>query len=87
LIVDDIERLRMALDRVRDLASFHPADRVWWLYLRAAVEAVLVMHESEGLREAHARVKEFPETLPDEGERWLQLRSAALNALADPDRL
>jgi len=84
--VDEIERLHMALDRVRDLLAFLPADRAWWLYLRAAVEAVLVMHEIEDLREAHSRVKEFPETLPDEGKRWIQLRSAAHNALADIGR-
>ncbi len=73
--VQEIERLRIAFDRIRDLPAFVPADRIWWLYLREAVQHWLEKHEHAGIRIAHDGVKAFPENLPDESQRWLALRS------------
>lgn len=68
--------LRRTFERVRDLDDFRAGDRIWWLYLREAVEKVLFAHQLEDLREAHLAVKAFPENLPNERAAWLRLRDA-----------
>lgn len=82
----ELDQLRFAFDRVRSAPDFVPGERIWWIYLRGAVEAVLVRHELEELRAAYNRVKEFPELLPDERARWLDLRAAARKVLEQSGR-
>ncbi|MCM0001106.1 MAG: hypothetical protein NBV68_17165 [Erythrobacter sp.] len=72
----------MTLDRVRDLVDFYPGDRIWWLYVREAVQHWLEKHEDPAIRVAHDGVKAFPENLPDERTRWLTLRDQ-VQALLD----
>lgn len=42
--MDEMERLRIAFDRVKEFPEFLPNERVYWLELRAAVEKVLERH-------------------------------------------
>lgn len=77
----DFDALSRAYGRIRGLPDFHPGDRIWWFYLREAVQRWLERHEDADLRNALNGVKEFPEKLPDENSRWLDLRQAVENVL------
>jgi hypothetical protein len=41
---NDMQRLRIAFDRVKEFPEFLLNERVYWLDLRAAVEKVLERH-------------------------------------------
>lgn len=71
----ELEAIARTFEKVREKPCFHPGDRIWWLYLREAVQGWLERHEDAGIRAAHDGVKAFPENLPDEGPRWLALRA------------
>lgn len=75
------EDLARAFEPIRRFPDFHPADRIWWLYLRQGVERWLEKHEDAGIRAAHNSVKAFPENLPDERALWLDLRAAVVQVL------
>lgn len=81
MIAEDVEQLRRAFDRVSSFADFQPGERIWWIYLRVAVEHWLERHEDPAIRSAHNGVKAFPENLPDERARWLDLRMAVAQTL------
>ncbi len=76
----------MAYDSVRDWPDFVASERIWWLYLREAVEHLSTRHKHPELQEAYTRVKEFPEWLPDERQRWLDLRKAVRRVLEQDPR-
>lgn len=79
--MNDLDDLRRKYARVADLRFFDPQDRIWWIYLRAEVEKVVVRHDLPELQAAYDRVKAFPENLPDERARWLELREAVARVL------
>lgn len=79
--MEDWEELRREFDRVSTFPDFDPSQRIWWIYLRAAVEKWLERNEEPGVRAAFDRIKGFPEDLPDERARWLELRDAVGAAL------
>lgn len=64
------------------MEEFQPGDRIWWIYLRGAVEHWLELNEDPDIRTAYDRLKAFPENLPDEAARWIELR-AAVSAVLD----
>ncbi len=70
----DLEALARTFERVRDMPDFRPGDRIWWLYLREAVQHWLERNEDPAIRAAHDSLKAFPENLRDERTRWLTLR-------------
>lgn len=81
MIPPEVEALARAFESIRRFPDFRPADRIWWLYLREAVQRWLEKHEDPGIRSAHDGVKAFPENLPDERARWLNLRAAVVELL------
>lgn len=81
MIAPEVEGLARAFECIRRFPDFRPADRIWWLYLREAVQQWLEKHEEPAIRSAHDGVKAFPENLPDERRRWLDLRAAVVQVL------
>ena len=81
MITPEVEGLARAFESIRRFPDFRPADRIWWLYLREAVQQWLERHEDAAIRAAHDGVKAFPENLPDERARWLNLRAAVVEVL------
>jgi len=84
--VYDIDELHREYDRVKILTCFDSSQRIWWIYLREAVQRWLERNEDAAVRAAFDRVKAFPEDLPDEAARWLQLREAVKRVLAQHER-
>lgn len=80
--MDELERLRREYERVAYFPCFDSSQRIWWFYLREAVEKVVVRHDLPELQAAYDRVKAFPENLPDEAARWIELRAAVARSLA-----
>lgn len=81
MIPPEVEDLARSFERIRRFTAFHPADRVWWLYLREGVQRWLEKNEDPALCSAHDGVKAFPENLPDEPARWRNLRTAVVDVL------
>ncbi len=79
--MEELEQLRFAFDRLRAFPDFRPHQRIWWIYLRVAVERWLERNEDVAIRAAHDGIKAFPENLPDERTRWLDLRAAVAHVL------
>lgn len=84
--MDDFDALRRELDRVCHFPGFDSSQRIWWIYLREAVEKVVVRHDLPELQTAYNRVKDFPESKRDEAARWIELRDAAGNVLERGER-
>jgi len=74
--VRGIDHLHREYDRVRIFTCFDSSQRIWWIYLREAVEDWLERNEDAAVRAAFGRLKTSTEDLPDEGARWLELRNA-----------
>lgn len=79
---DAIDDLRRTFERVKDFQGFRPDQRVWWIYMRVAVERWLERNEDAQVRAAHDQIKAFPENLPDEAARWIALRNAVAAVIA-----
>lgn len=84
--MNEWEDLRRSFAKVEGLTDFRPGDRIWWLYLREAVEKVLFRHKLEELSAAHLAVKAFPENLPNERAAWLRVQEAVREAIERHDR-
>lgn len=84
--MNELDGLRRQYDRLSAFPDFRPEDRIWWIYLRADVEKVVVHKDLPELQAAYDRVKAFPENLPDERARWLDLREQVGRALASCHR-
>lgn len=80
--MSDQDNLHRTYARVADFRYFDPGQRIWWIYLRVAVEQWLERNEDPDIRIAYDRLKSFPENLPDERESWLTLRAAVAQLLA-----
>ncbi|MFO6447881.1 hypothetical protein ACLBKU_12110 [Erythrobacter sp. NE805] len=80
----DPDDLARQYTRVAAFSRFEPEQRIWWIYLRGAVERWFERRGNEDprLREAYDRVKSFPEHLPDELQAWHQLREAVKEVLS-----
>lgn len=78
--------LRRATDRVSILGTFRPHQRIWWIYMREAVEKLLVSTELVELRAAHQLVKELPEHMPDEPDRWNGFKHGVDHVLEQHER-
>lgn len=81
--MDDYESLRREFERVNVLLCFDASQRIWWIYLRAAVERWLERNDDPGVRAAYDRLKAFPENLPHEATRWIELREAVGRVLGE----
>jgi len=82
-----MDDLSTELRRVRIFLSFDRTQRIWWLYLREAVERWLLWNDDAVMRAACDRLSSCPEDMPDEGERWLDLRRAVEQMLAQKSEL
>jgi ATP-dependent exoDNAse (exonuclease V) beta subunit len=80
------EALRREYDRLNIFTCFDSTQRIWWIYMRNAVEEVVRRHNLPELQAAYDALKAFPESLPDEPVRWLALRAAVADALDHNDR-
>lgn len=80
---EETEALRRECERVSRFPGFDSSQRIWWIYLRGAVEHWLVRHEDPDVRAAYDRLKSFPENLPDERACWLDLRQAVQKVLEE----
>jgi len=80
--MEDFDALRREFDRVNCFPGFDSSQRIWWIYLRAAVERWLERNEDPDIRAAYDQLKAFPENLPDEAARWMDLREAVGRVLA-----
>ena len=69
--------LSAALDHVRSLGHFKPADRVHWLEFRKGVELWPDRQLHPELETAYQAVADMPETLANEGALWEELRLEA----------
>ena len=74
--MEDFDALRREFERVNFFPGFDSSQRIWWIYLRAAVEKWLERNEDPEIRASYDRLKEFPENLPNEAARWMDLRDA-----------
>ena len=70
----DLDELRRTYSRIEPFTTFHPDQRIWWIYMRNAAIEVASRYDFPDLTDACDRVKEFPEKLPLERDRWLALR-------------
>lgn len=80
--MEDFDALRREFERVNFFPGFDSSQRIWWIYLRAAVEKWLERNEDPEVRAAYDRLKESPENLPNEAARWMDLREAVGKVLA-----
>jgi hypothetical protein len=79
------EALQREVERVNVFPGFDSSQRIWWIYLGAAVEKWLERIEDPEIRAAFDRLKTFPENLIDEAARWMDLREAERRAPASCD--
>jgi hypothetical protein len=84
--VDDFDALRREFDRVSHFPGFDSSQRIWWIYLREAVEKVLERHDLPELQAAYNRVKDFPESKRDEAAQWVELRDAVERVMGREER-
>ncbi|MEL7784044.1 hypothetical protein AAG607_13540 [Citromicrobium bathyomarinum] len=82
--MEELDRLKRALGKVKAFGEFEASQRPYWLELRQAVQYFLRRSRNDehaGLTAAYRGVHDMPELQPREGERWHLLRDEVCAAL------